>query len=117
MQMKIINIDNKISLEELKKLAEETFGDLVKATVDVEKEIIVIGGDLHSDQESLLLSKGSKQKDVWSINLYPFRYPNEDWIEFDSMINLRPSFGNKTRGVDDPEIRKKIVEIVNKLIL
>lgn len=117
MQMKIINIDNKISLEELKKLAEETFGDLVKATVDVEKEIIVIGGDLHSDQESLLLSRDSKQKDVWGINLYPFRYPNEDWIEFDSMINLRPSFGNKTRGVDDPEIRKKIVEIVNKLIL
>lgn len=51
------------------------------------------------------------------INLYLFRYPKEDWVEFDSMINLRSSFGNKTRGVDDPEIRKKIVEIVNRLII
>lgn len=116
MQMKIINIDNKISLEELKKLAEEGFGDLVKATVDVEKEMMVVGGDLHSDQESLLLQQGSKQKDIWGINLYPFKYSEDDWIEFDSMINLRPSFGNRTLGVDDPEIRKRIIEIVSKLV-
>lgn len=109
-------IDKKITLEELKRLAEETFGDLVKATVDVEKEIMVVGGDLHSDQESLLLNNGSSQKNIWGINLYPEKYPSEDWIEFDSMINLRPSFGNKSRGVDDFKTRQKIVEIVNKLV-
>lgn len=112
--MKIIN--NRISIEELKKIAEETFGILVKATVDVEKEIMVVGGELHSDQESLLLDHGSLQKNIWGINLYPEKYPSEDWIEFDSMINLRPSFGNKSRGVEDETIRKKIIDIVNKLV-
>jgi hypothetical protein len=112
--MKIVN--DKISIEELKNLAKETFSNLVKAVVDVEKGIMVVGGELHADEETMLLNAGSKQRNLWGINLYPEKYPDEDWIEFDSMINLRPSFGNKSRGVDDPEVRKKIIEIVNKLV-
>lgn len=114
--MRIISTTKKISIDEVKNLAEQTFYELVKATVDISKEIIVVGGELHSDQESLLLSQGSNQKDIWGINLYPSKYPDGDWIEFDSMINIRPSFGNKSRGVDEPEIREKIIEIINKLI-
>lgn len=114
--MKILKINQQLSIDELKQMAEQTFYDLVKATVDIEKEIIVVGGELHSDQESLLLSEGSQQKNIWGINLYPSKFPEEDWIEFDSMINIRPSFGNKSRGVDDPKIREKIKEIINKLI-
>ncbi|MCM8799870.1 MAG: DUF5674 family protein [Candidatus Omnitrophica bacterium] len=110
-------VKEKILLKELKEVARETFGELVKATVDVAKEIMVIGGELHSDQEALLLSEGSRQKDIWGINLYPEKYPQDSWLEFDSIINLRPSFGNKTCGVDDPNIRQKIIEIVNKLIV
>jgi len=112
--MKIVR--KKIKLEELKKMAERMYGNLVKAVVDVEKGIMVVSGELHSDEESVLLKKGSKQQNIWGINLYPDKYPSEDWIEFDSMINLRPSFNNFSRGVDDPEIRRKIVEIVNKLV-
>jgi hypothetical protein len=112
--MKIVR--KKIKLEELKKMAERMYGNLVKAVVDVEKGIMVVSGELHSDEENLLLKKGSKQQNIWGINLYPDKYPSEDWIEFDSMINLRPSFNNFSRGVDDPKIRQKIVEIVNKLI-
>ncbi|MCS7151138.1 MAG: DUF5674 family protein, partial [Endomicrobia bacterium] len=59
----------------------------------------------------------SKQSNVWGINLYPFKYPNSEWIEFDSMINLRPSLGNKSRGVDDPLIREKIIKVLDKLII
>ncbi|MCM8801432.1 MAG: DUF5674 family protein [Candidatus Omnitrophica bacterium] len=110
-------VKDKILLKELKGVALETFGELVKATVDVAKEIMVIGGELHSDQEAVLLSSGSSQKDIWGINLYPDKYPQDSWLEFDSIINLRPSFGNKTRGIDNPEIRKKIIEIVNKLVV
>lgn len=64
-----------------------------------------------------MVQQGSKQKDLWGINLYPFKYSEGDWIEFDSMINLRPSFGNRTRGVDNSEIRNRIIEIVNKLVI
>lgn len=110
--MKIVK--DKISLQELKKMAKAGFGNLVKAVVDIENEIMAVDGELHSDQEALLLEKGSKQKDLWGINLYPDN--KDDFIEYDSMINLRPSQNNLTRGVDDPKIRKKIINTVNNLI-
>lgn len=91
------------------------FGNLVKAVVDIEQEIIALGGELHSDGESMLLKSGSKQKDLWGINLYP-ELKGDDFIEFDSMINLRPSQGNCSRGVNDPGVTKRIKAIVNKLI-
>ncbi|OGN61521.1 MAG: hypothetical protein A3F40_04640 [Chlamydiae bacterium RIFCSPHIGHO2_12_FULL_27_8] len=107
-------IKNKITLEELQEIANEIFGDMVKAVVDIEKEIMIIGGELHSDEESIMLSEhGSKQKNLWGINLYPAN--QEGFLEFDSIINIRPSLNNRSRDVKDPEIRKKIVDIINKL--
>ncbi|MFH0948182.1 MAG: DUF5674 family protein [Elusimicrobiota bacterium] len=111
--MKII--DTKIPIIELEKTAKELFGHMVKAVVDVEEKIMAVGGELHSDEESLLLENGSRQQNLWGINIY-IEIKDENWIEFDSMINLRPSQGNRSRGVDDPEIRKQIIEIVNNLI-
>lgn len=111
--MKIVR--NKIQLEELKKLAKSGFGELVKAVVDVDRKIMAVDGELHADEEALLLENGSLQRNLWGINLYP-EIEIDDWIEFDSMINLRPSVGNLSRGVEDPEIRGKIISIVNKLV-
>jgi len=104
-----------ISRSELKEIA-AGFGNFIKAVVNVEKGIIAIGGELHADEEALLLEKGSQQRYLWGINLYP-ELQGEDFIEFDSVINLRPTHGNRTRGVDDAQIRQKIREIVNSLIL
>jgi len=70
---------------------------------------------IHSDEEALLLEGGSSQKNLWGINIYPDK-ANEEFIEFDSMINLRPSQGNRSRDVTDPIAREKIKEIVNQLI-
>ncbi len=108
-------VNDKISIDEIKRIAQETFGTVVKAVVDVEKCIMAIGSELHSDEEAELISTGSKQENLWGINIYPDA-EDEDFIEFDSLINLRPSHGNRTRGVDNPELRKRIIEIVNSLI-
>lgn len=108
-------VKEKITLFELKKMAKMRFGSLVKAVVDIKKGIMVVDAELHADEEAQLISTGSRQQDLWGINIYP-ELPQGDWIEFDSMINLRPSEGNMSRGVDDREIRDKIREIVNKLI-
>ncbi len=108
-------IDKPISLNELKQLAKQRFGDLVKAVVDVNKRIMVIDADLHADEEGFLLERGSQQQDLWGINLYP-DLKGADWLEFDSMINLRPSQDNRSRSVDDRQIREKIVKIVNQLV-
>ena len=114
MEIKIVK--DTISKEELEKIAKNQFGDLVKAVVDVEKEIMAIGGELHADEETLFLQQGSKQENLWGINLRINKTENE-FIEFDSMINIRPSQNNKSRGVESLDIQRKIRDIVNKLIL
>lgn len=113
--MPIAIIENQIKKTELVKAAQEQFGDLVKAVVDIQRSIMIIGAELHSDEEALLLEQGSEQQDLWGINIYPEK-SDEEMIEFDSMINLRPSQGNRSRGVEDPIIRQKIKDIVQQLI-
>jgi len=107
-------IKHTISREELKAMT-GGFTTLVKAVVDVARECIALDAELHSDLEGLLLDDGSRQEDLWGINLYP-DLTGDDFIEFDSMINMRPSQGNMTRGVDDEKIRGKIVDIVSQRI-
>ena len=111
--MKIIT--KTISLDELKAMAAATFGDMVKAVVDFERGLLAVDAELHSDLEAALLEDGSRQKDLWGINLYP-ETPDEDFVEFDSMINVRPSQGNRSRGVEDEGSRKKIMVIVDQRI-
>jgi len=113
--MEIRVIRDAISREELRAKAKVQFGDLVKAVVDVERGIMAIGGELQSDEEAVLLDQGSGQQDLWGINLYPDK-PLGEWIEFDSMINVRPSQGNRSRNVESPEIRDAIATIVNRLV-
>lgn len=104
-----------LTRSELLAIASAQFGDMVKAVVDIERGIMALGGELHSDEEALLLDEGSSQRNLWGINLYPGA-GEEDWIEFDSMINVRPSQGNRTRGVDDAGLRDTIRRIVNGLV-
>lgn len=112
--MKVVK-DQKIKIEELRKMSKKMFGNLVKAVVDIKKELMAVDADLHADQEAHLLENGSLQKNLWGINIYP-DISGDNMIEFDSMINLRPSQENRSRGVDNHETRLKIVTIVNKLI-
>jgi len=101
--------------DELTEMAKQQFGDMVKAVVDVERGIMAIGGELHSDEEAMLLDQGSAQRHLWGINLYPDK-PLGEWIEFDSMINVRPSGGNRSRYVESSELREAVTRIVNRLV-
>ncbi len=113
--MPIILVDKKIKKSELLEIAEKQFGDLVKAVVDIKKKVMVIGAELHADEETLLLEKESAQGDLWGINLYPEK-SGEEFIEYDSMINIRPSQGNRSLSVNDPAIRQEIIKIVSQLV-
>ncbi|MDP3921189.1 MAG: DUF5674 family protein [Candidatus Omnitrophota bacterium] len=106
--MKIVT--DKITVSELKKMSAR-FGNMVKAVVDIEKERVAVDAELHSDLEALLLSEGSKQTELWGINFYP-DLDGGDFMEFDSMINIRPSQSNHSRGVDSPQTQKKIKDII-----
>ncbi|MFH1176264.1 MAG: DUF5674 family protein [Acidobacteriota bacterium] len=111
--MKVVSTP--VTLDEIRRMAEERFGNMVKAVVDVELGVMALDAELHADEEAGLLAQGCRQENLWGINLYP-DLSDDEWIEFDSMINLRPSLGNRTRSVGSPEIRKKIVAIVNTLV-
>ena len=104
-----------VSLGDLRQLAEGQFGDFVKAVVDVSRGIMAIGGELHADEEAVLLQEGARQADLWGINLYP-DLPMPGFIEFDSMINVRPSQGNRSRGVESAAVRQQIEGIVVRLV-
>ncbi len=91
------------------------FGDMVKAVVDIERKIIGVDAELHADIEQTLLGQGSSQYDLWGINLYP-EMEGEDFIEFDSMINIRPGQGNRSRDVQDADTRQRIIDTVNYLL-
>ena len=102
-------VRDRITRAELEALAVARFGDMVKAVVDVSRGVAAFGGELHSDEEALLLDDGSR------LNLYPAE-SGDDWIEFDSMINVRPSQANRSRGVDDEATRAAIRRVVAGLV-
>ncbi len=108
-------VDTPITIEELKTMSQRVFGGLVKAVVDIKKEIMVVDAAMHADEEAHLLKAGSQQDDLWGINFYP-DIIGDDFIEFDSLINLRPRLNNFSRSVESKEVQQKIIAIVNKLV-
>jgi hypothetical protein len=114
--MKEVTPFEPLTIEELRRMAGDRSWDMVKAVVDLGRDRMLVDADLHSDQQAELLATGSCQQDLWGISLYP-DLPRPDRIEFDSMINLRPSFGIRSRGVDDPTIRERIAALVDRLLV
>ena len=111
----IVIISAPISAQRLSEIAERRFGDMVKAVVDTERRVVALGGELHSDEELALIEQGSEQVNLWGINIHPDK-PRSEWVEFDSLINIRPRLGNRSRSVEDAAIRILICEIVDSLV-
>mgnify|MGYP001594628101 CR=1 FL=1 len=111
--MKIVS--DSITINEVRDMATDLFGHLVKAVVDVDRKIVALNAELHSDLESLLLQDGSCQQHLWGVNIYPDETADE-FVEFDSMINVRPSQNNRGRGVESKEVRDRILAIIEERI-
>jgi hypothetical protein len=110
-------VNERISVKELNKMAEAMYGNLVKAVVDIQKGTLVVDAEMHADEEQILLEAGSKQNDLWGINLYPSKFGTAEFIEFDSMINIRPRQQNMSRYVEDETIRQRIKNLVNQKVI
>jgi hypothetical protein len=107
---------DKISVSELKELSEKMYDPLVKAVVDIRQKLLVIDAEMHADEEAYLLENGSHQEDLWGINLYPDQFGADGFIEFDSMINIRPRQNNSSRSVEDLGLQQKIRDIVSEVV-
>lgn len=108
-------LTEKISREQLKELASNTFVDLIKCVADVNRGLLAVDAELHADLESMLLENGSEQENLWGFNLYPDE-TGDDFIEFDSLINIRAWQGNRSRDVENESVRKQIKELVSKFV-
>jgi hypothetical protein len=108
-------IHERIAKDDLRRLVLEGFGDMVKYVVDVEREVIAVGGQLHADAEALLLDSGSRQEDLWGANYYPGTSPAK-CIEFTSLINIRPARSNPGMELEDPALRERVRALTFALI-
>jgi len=114
MQSKIIK--EKISKEELVQIAEEVFGNMVKVDIDIRREILTAGGEWHSEGDDILVKDGSSREDVWGVNFYPWNKP-EDRIEYNSLINIKPSLNHKDMEIRDKKIKEQTRKIIQELLL
>ncbi len=113
--MNIRILDNRISSKEVKKLADFWYGTMIKGTVDIELGRVALGGDYHIESSEMLTDSGSKFEDVWGFNIR-FEENEDGVLEFDSMVNIKPNFGNRSRGINNEEIVKKATGIIYKFI-
>jgi len=111
----VIVRDTPLSGEALGELVRRFFEDMVKYVVDLEREVLAVGGELHADAEALLLEDGSRQEDLWGANYYP-GLGREACIEFTSLINIRPSQGNRSMLIEDPILCERVRKITERLV-
>lgn len=105
-----------ITPKQLREMAQKMYGSFVKGVVDIRKKLLVLDAEMHADEEQYLLEMGSKQEHLWGINLYPEKFGSNEFIEFDSMINIRPSQKNLSRGVEDETIRDQIIGLIKEKV-
>ncbi len=114
--IKVMKIVDSISLAELRQMSNRMYGAVVKADVDVVRKVVIVDMDMHADGEAYLLEHGSKQADLWGINLHPDEYGADGFVEFDSIINIRPRQNNPSRSVVDAKLRRQITDIVSGVV-
>jgi hypothetical protein len=111
----VVLVESRLDPAELRRLVAAHFEDMVKYVVDVERGIAAVGGELHADEEALLLDHGSRQEHLWGANYYPGR-GEVGCIEYTSLINIRPAQGNRSMVIADEAMRERVREITFALI-
>lgn len=90
----------------------EQYEEMIKIVVDIRRRVLSGGGEMHADCESVLLDDGSEQDDLWGANWYP----SEQRIEFESLINIRPRFGNRGILIQDENLRRQVEEVTLEIL-
>ena len=114
--MHIVIVTDRIPLAEVREIAKEFYEDMIKGVVDIEREVIALGGEYHMDANNVLIEDGSKQTDVWGFNVHLDR-AREAWLEYTSLVNIRPLQGNKSMKVEDDALRAKMKQIIEAKIV
>ena len=109
--MKIKIIDKKIAESELREITKDCYVEMIKGVIDIEREVLAVGGEYHMDANIKLIEDGSKQENIWGFNWY-FDKEKGEQIEYISLINIRPQQNNRTMEVRDTSLRDKMKTII-----
>ncbi len=114
--MNIKIIDKKITESELREIAKDFYGEMIKGVVDIEREILALGGEYHMDANNKLIENGSRQQNIWGFNWY-FDKKRSKEIEYVSLINIRPKQNNRTMEVQNISLRDRMRTIILRYLL
>ena len=109
----ILLVRDTVPLSEIKTLAKEIYGTMIKGVVDLDREIIALGGEWHMDANNVLIADGSQQPSLWGFNII-FGLPHDQWIEYHSLINIRPAQGNRSQEIKDEKLREQMRKIIDE---
>ncbi|MEA5599745.1 DUF5674 family protein [Nostoc sp. UHCC 0252] len=84
----------------------------IKLAVDIERRVIVGGGELHADCEEVLLNEGSRQQNIWAASLMPATGK----VIYESMVNLRPR-QNRSMEILDSNIKERMAQIIKEFFI
>lgn len=108
-------LEKPILMKDVRVLAQEDYGTMIKGTVDIVEKKIALGGDYHMETCELLVENGSSHHNIWGFNIH-FDEGPDGLLEFDSLVNIKPAIGNKSRSVENPEIIEQATRIIHSLI-
>ena len=90
----------------------QELGAYIKLAVDIQRNVLAGGGQMHADCESVLFNDGSLQSDIWGADWIP----SIQKVEFDALINIRPDQQNCSMDIQDPTIRQSVEFVVRKFL-
>jgi len=90
----------------------QEYESMIKIVVDIRKHLLSGGGEMYVDCETALLDDGSEQDDLWGANWYP----NEQRIEFEALINIRPRLGNRSIVIQDESLRRQVESVTREIL-
>ena len=97
-------VRDQVTLDHVRALAEATFGDLVKAVIDVERGIMAIGGELHADEEAALLdAAGASVSTILHVGLVGGRWHSMPLMDQLANIGSEVARAMRARSRNDEE--------------
>src|SRR3989338_8523118 len=105
MQIRIVT--EPIPILEVEELAKDSYTTMIKGVVDIERASIALGGEYHIDANNRLIEDGSLQPHLWGFNIH-FDRGSSEWLEYRSLINIRPAAGNRSMLVKDANLQEKM---------
>ena len=108
-------LKNTTSINDVRILAQEDYGTMIKGTVDIVEKKVALGGDYHMETCELLVENGSNHTNIWGFNIR-FDEGQGELLEFDSLVNIKPAIGNKNRSIENPETIQEATKIIHSWI-